>query len=74
MRIIDQRDNEVSFGKIKIGEVFEYSGFFYLKTGSSFDKENCVSLDSGKFRTMLNTEYVVGVEAELVIKGDKLYD
>lgn len=66
MKITDKRvDYRVDFRSLVVGEVFEYLGAFYIKTGVSASEPNAVDLKNGE-------EDIVRLDAEVDLLNAEL--
>ena len=73
MEIIDRRKSSVKFETVKQGEVFEFNGYFYMKTSSSYcddsgDYDNVVNLESGELIYFEDNDIIMPVNCKLVIE------
>lgn len=71
MEIIDKRKSPIKFETVKQGEVFEFNGYFYMKTSSSYcddngDYDNAVNLESGELNYFEGNDIVMPVKCKLI--------
>ena len=73
MKISIDNSSRLTFGAIKIGDVFSLEGCgdnddIYIKTGSKCASFNAFSLTSNGYDKISDTQFVKLIDCELVIK------
>ena len=73
MEIIDKRKKSVKFETVKHGEIFEYDGYFFMRTCSSYcdengDYDNAVNLENGDLTYFEDNHIIMPVNCKLVLE------
>ena len=73
MEIIDKRRSSIEFENLKYGEVFEFNGYFYIKTTASYcdedgDYDNAVNIENGELKYFKDNDIVMPVKCKLIIE------
>ena len=67
MKITDKRKKPVEFGKLAVGDFFEYDDDIWVKYDTDYIENNAFSLDDCVKNSILPATMVVPLEVELII-------
>lgn len=67
MKITDKRKKQVEFGKLAVGDFFEYDDYIWVKYDIDYVRDNSLNLDDCVTYSVLPATMVVPVEVELVL-------
>lgn len=66
-----EQNTIINFKEIRVGEIFYYNNFIFIRTEASFDNNICfnvVCLNDGSFDYFEETDGIIKVDAEINIK------
>ena len=67
MKITDKRKKPVEFGKLAVGDFFEYDDYIWVKYDMDYMENNSLNLDDCDRHSILPATMVVPIEAEIII-------